>query len=388
MFEQGDMLIDVTGGPITDSRELDELRSVTSAFMKRYSSESAVRELMDSRDGFDSDVWRRCCEELALPSLIVPTTYGGMGYGWRELGIVLRELGARLYTGPFLSTVFATTALLRLCSEEACAELLPGIVSGARLTTFAASRSDWAYARNNLQISGGFSAGWLEVSGSVDFVLDGHIAEQLIVFTSVLGRDTVLLIDMRDSAVAVTPVLGMDQTRRLSRVDLNRVLARDITSESLSPRDAEKFYAVLCVALSAEQLGGANEAFEITLDYVRNRVQFGRAIGSFQSVKHRCADLAVALENSRATVESALAEVDLDSPDLIVMAHVAAALCSETYMRVTREMIQLHGGVGFTWEHSAHLYLKRAKTSQMMLGIPEFHRRLIARELGLVANKC
>ncbi|CAN3128007.1 acyl-CoA dehydrogenase family protein [Mycobacterium sp. smrl_JER01] len=371
----------------TDVQEREELRSLLRSFLLKYSPEPAVRDAMESRNGYDPDVWQLCCDELELPSLIVPTMYGGMGYGWRELGIVLQEMGARVHPGPFLSTVFATTALLRLCSEQACTALLPDIATGGSLIAFAAAHPELPWAAGNVldcihaDDTDGFS-----VSGTLDLVLDAHVADKLIVLTAVQGRDVVLLVNAGDEDVNVTPLLGMDQTRRFSKVDLTNASAQEITSSSLAADAVGRFFASITAALSAEQLGGAEEAFKITLDYLRTRVQFGRAIGSFQAVKHRCADMALAIENARVACESALDAVDRQSTDLVLRAHAAAALCSQAYMTVAREMMQLHGGVGFTWEHCAHLYLKRAKTSQVMLGIPAFHRRLVGRELGLVVG--
>ncbi len=372
----------------TNAQERQELRDLMRAFLREHASESAVRDLMESADGYDRDVWRRCCDELELTSLIVPTAHGGVGYGWCELGVVMQEMGARVFPGPFLSTVFATTALLRLCSEPARAELLPVIANGTSLATFAAAGTDRpGMTRNALQCSNSRDGGRLMVTGRLGFVLDAHIADRLVVLTPLQDREAVLLIDTNDPAVRVTPLLGMDQTRRTSQVDLAGAVAREITSPDLTSDAVGRFFAMVTAALAAEQVGGADEAFQITLEYLQTRVQFGRPIGSFQAIKHRCADLALALENARVTCESALEAADRESGDLVLQAHVAAALCSETYVVVAREMMQLHGGVGFTWEHSAHLYLKRAKTSQMMLGIPEFHRRMVGRELGLVPGR-
>jgi alkylation response protein AidB-like acyl-CoA dehydrogenase len=380
----------VSGGVAMSTPDLDvsdadrlELRNSVRRFLDQYSPESAVRRVMMSEEGYDPTLWARLADQLGLTALIVPDSFEGMGYGWRELGSVMREMGASVYPGPFLSTVFATTALLELASESACASLLPEISAGRTLVSFAAAGNGRPGAtREPLRRVTRDHGGVLTVSGTLDFVLDAHVADRLIVLTRVGDTDALLSVDV--SGVRVTPLLGMDLTRRLSRVELSDARAVDITSPSLTPAAVARCYALMAVALAAEQLGGAERAFATTIEYLMTRVQFGRVIGSFQAIKHRCADLAVLIESARATCEAALDSAEANSTDLVLVSHVAAASCSDAYLAVARAMIQLHGGVGFTWEHSAHLHLKRAKTDQMILGLPAWHRRMVGRLIGLV----
>lgn len=372
----------------TDAQERHKLGDLVRSFLLGQSSESATCDAMESVEGYDREVWARCCQELELTSLIVPTGYGGMGYGWRELGVVLQEMGARLYPSPFLSTIFATTALLRLCSEQARTELLPGIAAGTTLAAFAHARTkQLGGTRNTLRCSNSCGNETLAVSGTLDLVLDAHVADRLVVLTSLHDRDAVLLIDARDPGVRVAPLLDIDQSRRFSRVDLTNTVAREITSRPLASGATTVVFALITTALAAEQIGGADEAFRAAVEYLRTRTQSGGLGRRFQAIDHDCAGTALDLESARLACQLALEAADRGSADLVLQARAAAAACSQAYVTLARQMFQLRSAVGFTRGHSARLHLRRAKTSQMMLGINDFHPTMIGREPSRVHSR-
>ena len=367
--------------PVTDA-DRAQLRAGIKHLLAEQSPEAAVRTVMESESGFDEDLWRRLVGELGVLSLLVPEAYGGAGYGWREAAVPLGETGAALYPGPLLSSVFATVVLTTLGEESAREELLPAIADGSTHATFAAAGVARPGAAPGALSIRPADPGSVTVSGSVGKVLDAHLADAVLILTRDGDVDVLLLVDSQEDGLTVAPVLGMDLTRRLAEVRLENVLAR-VVGASLAAPDLDRAYGLLALALGAEQLGGADAAFANTLDFLRTRVQFGRQIGSFQAIKHRCADLAVDLESARSSLEAGLYAADADLPDLVLYAHLAEATCSDAYLAVARAMIQLHGGIGFTWEHSAHLHLKRAKTGQLLLGLPATHRRLVAAAAGL-----
>jgi alkylation response protein AidB-like acyl-CoA dehydrogenase len=339
---------------------------------------------MESEAGYDELVWRRLSEQLELMSLIVPESAGGMGFGWRELSVVLEEMGRCVYPGPYLSTVFASIALLTMASASARDQLLPGIGAGAIRATFASPlASEPGGSWDGLRAAPLAAADRWQLSGTLNVALDVKGADELLVVGSAAGRPALFLVEPESPGVLIEPLVSMDLTRRLGKVQLSGATVTDISMPGPGPEKIDQAFALMSIALAAEQIGGADQALRATLDYVRTRVQFGRTIGSFQALKHRCADLKVLLESARAVQASALCAADSMAGDLILQGHLTAAMCSDTYLTIARAMVQMHGGIGFTWEHGAHLHLKRAKTSQLIMGSPALHRRLLGELLGL-----
>ena len=370
--------------------EQQELRDAVRRFLADRAPLARVRELMETPDGIDRPVWRQAGAQLGLQGIAIPEEYGGAGFSFVEQAIVLEELGAALYGGPYLaSAVLAATALLSAPDQVARAKLLPPIASGQTVATLAVAEDDgsWDPAAVRLTASRVASAapggGWI-LDGHKSFVLDGHAADLILV---VAATDSGLsLFGVRAGAAGlnrrVLPTL--DQTRKLARLEFRSVSsARLIGAPGEAGTVLARSLDVAAIALAAEQLGGAQRALDMAVGYAKTRHQFGRPIGSFQAIKHRCADLLLEVSSLRSAVRYAAAAVAEDSAEIPVVAAMTKAYASDVYFDVAAENIQIHGGIGFTWEHDAHLYFKRAKSSELFLGDASYHRERLARRIGL-----
>ena len=335
----------------------------------------AVRGLLAS--GGESP-WRRLGLEVGVAGLAIPERYGGAGAGAAEVGVVMAELGRELTPSPMLgSAVLAGQALLATGDEAACGRLLPGIAAGSATAALAwttrAGRWDSGEVGCGARaVPGG---GW-ELNGEAHYVLDGDVADVLLVAARDPAGVGLFEADPGQDGVVRTAAAAMDATRRLAVVRLRRARGLRIGGDATLALGRARDLA--CLALAAEQAGAARGALDITVDYALTRVQFGRVIGSFQAVAHRLADLHVLVE-SAASLSRALAGAD--TPDLGLRAAAAKVYCSEALMRTAAEMIQLHGAIGITWEHRAHRYLKRAHGGLQLFGRPGQHTAVIAEAL-------
>ena len=367
--------------------EQQELGDAVRRFLADRAPLSRVRELMETPDGMDRAVWQQAGAQLGLQGITIPEEYGGAGFSFAEQAIVLEELGAALYGGPYLaSAVVAATALLSASDEAARRELLPPIASGQGVATLAVTEDDgsWDPAAVRLTASPAVSGGGWILDGHKSFVLDGHTAD-LILVVAATGSGLSLFGVQADAAGLNRRVLPtLDQTRKLARLEFRSVPAARLIG---APGEAGAVLArtldVAAIALAAEQLGGAQRALDMAVGYAKTRHQFGRPIGSFQAIKHRCADLLLEVESLRSAVIYAAAAVAEDSPEVPTLAALVKALASDTYFHVAAENIQIHGGIGFTWEHDAHLYFKRAKASELFLGDSNYHRERLATRIGV-----
>lgn len=371
---------------VTEEQQL--LRSTVRELAAARASSERVREVMLGDDGLDRAAW----DELAamgLVGLTIPERFGGAGASFVELAIVAEELGRRLMPVPLLSSaVLGTTTLLAAGSDEQLTQLLPEVAAG---------RSRLALAHLNAQGTllddPGVTArqdgdGWV-LDGTAGYVVDGRTAD-LVVTAAIVpdeGGVIALFVVPGDApGLERTDIPVLDLTRPLTTLTYGDV--RLAGTARLAGGDArEALHHGLTagvVALAAEQVGLAQQALETTTAYARERIQFGRAIGSFQAVKHRLAELLVALESARSAAEHAARVLAAgDDDELAIAAPLAASYCAEVAERATADSIQLHGGIGFTWEHDAHLAFKRAKADKLLLGSPSQHRRMLADILGL-----
>jgi alkylation response protein AidB-like acyl-CoA dehydrogenase len=369
------------------SAEQRELRDSVRRFLAERAPITKVRELMESTHGLDPDIWRLAGDQLGLPGIAVPEEYGGAGFSFAEQAIVLEELGAALFTGPYLaSAVLAVTALLASSDEEAGKDLLPGIATGETVATLAFTEDGGSWDPGAIRLTATQKdTGW-RLDGHKSFVLDGHTAD-LILAVAATGTDGQLSL----FAVNAETTTGLtrhalptlDQTRKLARLAFNDTPARLVGEPGAARAVLDRTLDVAAIALAAEQLGGAQRALDMAVAYAKVRQQFGRPIGSFQAIKHRCADLLLEVESLRSAVGYAAAAVAAGSTEVPVLASLLKAYASEVYSRVAGENIQIHGGIGFTWEHDAHLYLKRAKASELFLGDASYHRDRLATQIGL-----
>jgi len=369
------------------STEQRELRESVRRFLTERAPLTKVRELMETADGTDPDVWRQASAQLGLPGIAVPEEYGGAGFSFAEQAIVLEELGAALFTGPYLaSAVLAATTLLASDDEEAKKDLLPGIAAGETVATLAFTEDggSWDPASIRLAATKTTKNGW-RLDGHKSFVLDGHAADLILVVaaTETDGRLSLFAITGTADGLTRRALPTLDQTRKLARLAFDHTPARLVGEPGAARAVLDHTLDVAAVALAAEQLGGAQRALDMAVAYAKVRQQFGRPIGSFQAIKHRCADLLLEVESLRSAVGYAAAAVAASSAELPVLAPLLKAYASEVYSHVAGENIQIHGGIGFTWEHDAHLYLKRAKASELFLGDAGYHRERLATRIGL-----
>jgi alkylation response protein AidB-like acyl-CoA dehydrogenase len=369
------------------STEQRELRESVRRFLTERAPLTRVRELMETADGTDPDVWRQASAQLGLPGIAVPEEYGGAGFSFAEQAIVLEELGAALFTGPYLaSAVLAATTLLASDDEEAKKDLLPGIAAGETVATLAFTEDggSWDPASIRLAATKTTKNGW-RLDGHKSFVLDGHAADLILVVaaTETDGRLSLFAITGTADGLTRRALPTLDQTRKLARLAFDHTPARLVGEPGAARAVLDHTLDVAAVALAAEQLGGAQRALDMAVAYAKVRQQFGRPIGSFQAIKHRCADLLLEVESLRSAVGYAAAAVAASSAELPVLAPLLKAYASEVYSHVAGENIQIHGGIGFTWEHDAHLYLKRAKASELFLGDAGYHRERLATRIGL-----
>jgi alkylation response protein AidB-like acyl-CoA dehydrogenase len=363
--------------------EHEELRQAVRRFLENESGEVAVRAAMETERGFEARVWDRLASEMALPGLAIPERYGGAGLGPVELAIVMEEMGRVLFCGPYLSTaVLAAGVLTTIADEAAQAELLPEIASGRAIVTAATADDGGRSAPQSPPVRAvRDGAGW-RLDGVANFVPDGHSADVILVAARADDGTGIFRVEGGAPRLDRRSLPTLDLTRKLARLVLSGTPAARISAGDATAR-LEWVLALTVTALAAEQTGGAQRCLEMAAEYARTRLQFGRPIGSFQAIKHKCADLLVEVEFARsAAYHAAFRAADRDE-ELLVAAHMAKSYCSEAYFHAAAETIQIHGGMGFTWEHPAHLYFKRAKASAMLLGDPIDQRRMLAARLGI-----
>ncbi|RAY16623.1 acyl-CoA dehydrogenase [Actinomadura craniellae] len=356
------------------TEEQAELRTALRRFFTDTSPSAEVRRRMATAEGYDPAFWARLSGELGLPGLAVPEEYGGAGYGMREQAVALEEMGRALVCAPYLSSAVLAAGALAACGDEpARRELLPGIAAGTTLATLAAGEEDGRVTAAPAQ------AGWA-LDGTRTHVLDGHVADLLLVVARTPDGPALFVVDGTAPGLDRTALTTLDQTRRLARLDFASVPARPVADSAAAVARALDLAAV---ALAAEQVGGAQRVLEMSVEYAKVRHQFGRPIGSFQAIKHKCADMLLAVESARSAVLYAATVADTDPAALPAAAALAQAYCSEAYLTAAAENIQIHGGIGFTWEHDAHLHFKRAKSAELLFGSPAHHRRNFADLVGI-----
>lgn len=372
------------------SEEQDELRRIARQFLEAKSPEAEVRRLMDTAEGYDPNVWSQMARELGLQSLIVPEEYGGQGFSYIELTVVLEEMGRALLCAPFFSTVvLATNALLHADDDTARKDLLPGICAGETVATLAFTEPNGRWDAAGIEATARRDDGGWHLDGTKMFVIDGHTADLIVVAARSGQGDTnqqgisLFKVDGDAEGLTRTALSTMDQTRKQARLDLSNVPATLIGTEGQGWDVLARVLDLAAVGLAAEQVGGAQFVLDMSVQYAKDRVQFGRPIGSFQAIKHKCADMLVEVESAKsAAYYGAWCAAELND-ELPEVACLAKAYCSEAYFHAAAENIQIHGGIGFTWEHPAHLYFKRAKSSELLFGDPTYHRELLAQRLGI-----
>jgi alkylation response protein AidB-like acyl-CoA dehydrogenase len=366
------------------SEEQDELRKMVRRFLEDKSPETEVRRLMATAEGYDPAVWKQMADELGLQALGIPEEFGGQGFGPVEQYVVFEEMGAALLCAPYFASVaLAANALLNSGDDKAKAQYLPGIASGETIATLALNddAGSWEIADTGVTATNG-AGGWT-LSGTKNYVVDGSTANLILVTATTPEGVSLFAVDGTASGLTKTNLPTMDQTRKQSKLEFAGTPAALVGAAGQASAGIERTLQVACSLLAAEQVGGAQRVLNNAVDYAKNRVQFGRPIGSFQAIKHKCADMLLDVESAKSAAYYAAWAAQEDSEELPIASSLAKSFCSEAYFHCAAENIQIHGGIGFTWEHHAHLYFKRAKSSELMLGDPAYHRELLAQRLGI-----
>ena len=338
------------------TQEQGMIAETAQSFFAENATSKRTREAM-MRDGIDRDMWLGFCQELGLAGVALPEAFGGAGLGMVEFAILAEAAGAQVAAIPLLSLAMSARAIAAGGSEKQKAEWLPRIAAGEEIGACAGTHL--------LKVDGD------RLSGQFDFVPNGASATLFV-----LGDSEGAWIVRADAlGLSTRSHMTMDQTRPFATLTLDQVKG-DLLPAGAAGLDAAREGGWICLA--AEALGGAQSCLDRTVSYARDRVQFGRPIGSFQAYKHRLADMMVEIEQARSAVYWAACAVDEGSEDALLALHAAKSFAADTYFMCAANMIQLHGGIGFTWEHDAHLFFKRARSIQTMLGKGDWHREQVA----------
>jgi alkylation response protein AidB-like acyl-CoA dehydrogenase len=339
---------------------------------------------MATDEGYDPAVWAQMGAEMGLQGLGIPEEFGGQGFGPVELYVVFEEMGAALYCGPYFSTVaLAAGTLLESGDDAAKQAYLPGIASGDTIATLAIldDRGNWDLASTTTTATA--TADGFVLNGEKNYVTDGSLASLILVTAHTDKGLSLFAVEAGAEGFSATSLPTMDQTRKQSRLEFANTPARLVGVDGGATEFVTVALQKAAAFLAAEQVGGAQRVLTNAVDYAKNRLQFGRPIGSFQSIKHKCADMLLEVESAKSAAYYAAYCAQESNEELAVAASLAQSFCSEAYFHCAGENIQIHGGIGFTWEHHAHLYFKRAKSSEIFLGDPTYHRELLAARLGI-----
>jgi alkylation response protein AidB-like acyl-CoA dehydrogenase len=356
--------------------EQGQLRDTLRLFLDKTSPESEVRRLMVTDDGYDPTVWKQMATQLGLQGIHIPEEYGGSGFGYIELGIAIEEMGAALLCAPFLSTtVLGAAALLESDDRAAQADLLPAIAAGETIATLAFV--------DCVETRAAPSQGHYYLTGTKGFVLDGALADLILVSAKTDVGLSLFAVDGHARGITKDLLPTMDLTRKQAELRFDRTPARLVGIDGAGQHVVDRVRQLMCVALANECAGGARAVMEQAVGYATQRYQFGRAIGSFQAIKHKCADMLVDVESAKSAAYDAAAAAAGQRGSLALAASLAKVAAGEAFLHAASTNIQVHGGIGFTWEHPAHLYFKRAKSTQLMFGDPTFHRAELAALLRL-----
>jgi alkylation response protein AidB-like acyl-CoA dehydrogenase len=365
--------------------EQEEFRSILRRFLEDRSPATAVRRLMATETGWDRATWQDLNQQLGLAAIHIPEAYGGQGFSFVELGIVLEEMGRALLCAPyFASTVLAATAIVNAGTEAQKRELLPSIAEGSCVATLAFTEPNGRWDATGVETTATPAGGRFRLDGVKSFVLDGHSADLIVVLArrpGSIGNDGLSFFTVPGDAPGLTrrALKVLDPTRKQARLEFSAVEADLLGEEGGGAAPFAKTMVQAAACLANEMVGGAERLRLSALEYANLRVQFGRTIASFQSMKHKQADMLIDVELAKSAAYAAASAAAEDDPDLPAIASLAKAAASEAYMQTAISTIQIHGGIGFTWDNDTHLWFKRAKSSEVFLGDATWHRELMMR---------
>jgi alkylation response protein AidB-like acyl-CoA dehydrogenase len=369
--------------------EQEQFRSAIRRFLNDKSPTTEVRRLMATAEGYDPAVWRQLSEDLGLPGIHISEQYGGTGFGMVELCIVAEELGRSLLCAPYFSTaVLAANAIMNSGTEAQKSALLPDIAKRSRLATLAVTEPGGNWDPMGIKVVATPVADGYRLDGIKSYVLDGHVADLLIVAArapKTVDREGLALFTIDADAGGVERRLleSMDPTRKIARIDFRGTHANLLGNLDDGAKPILRTLDQAAIALANEMVGGAQTMLDSAVNYSKLRVQFGRTIGSFQAIKHKLADMLLDVELAKSASYYAAQAAAVDDSDWPALASLAKAAASETYLHSATECIQIHGGIGFTWDNDTHLWFKRAKSSEVFLGQPSYHRELLMQRWGV-----
>lgn len=362
--------------------EQDEFRTSLRRALEARSPTKEVRRLMATDAGFEREAWQKLNQELGLTAIHIPEAYGGAGFGQADLAIVLEEMGRGLLCAPFLSTVLAANAILNAGTDEQKQALLPAIAAGEKTATLAFSEDDGGNDAEGIAMTATQSGAAWRLEGAKSFVLDGHTADLIVVVARRPGSQgedglSFFTVDGDAPGLERKRLKTMDETRKLARLTFKSVEARLLGEAGAGAAPFAKTMQQAAVLLANEMVGGAERLREDALAYTKMRMQFGRAIASFQTTKNKAADMLIDVELAKSAAYYAAAALDEGDEELPALASLAKACAAEAYLQTAIHAVQMHGGIGFTWDNDTHLWFKRAKSSEILFGDANQHRELM-----------
>jgi alkylation response protein AidB-like acyl-CoA dehydrogenase len=360
----------------TFTTEQQQLRAAVRKFNAENVPEPTVRQLMESEVAYDPEVWRRLGTELGVLGMSVPEVDGGVGGSLVDQAVAVEEFGATLACGPLFGTVYLAVPALVACPTGAArGELLAALIDGDRTAAFAVPETAGVFAGDATVTVGG-TGDAVMLTGKTARVVDATMADVFLV--AARGSDGVGLYAVDATDVTLTPLVTMDLTRPQADIEFSNSPARLLAGPAEADRVINHALRVGSALLAVEQVGAAQHLLDLSVEYAKSRLQFGRQIGSFQAVKHKLADMLVDLEHARSAAHHAVWSLSEGTDDPALAASIAQAICSAAFSRIAADTVQVHGGIGFTWEHQTHLYFKRAVTDAALLGSAEQHRARVA----------
>ncbi len=346
--------------------------------MADHSTEADVRRTMETSEGYDPSLWKQLAE-IGIIGLAIPEDFGGVGAGPVELELVMEEAGAALLCSPLLSSGVLAAGLLKATGDaDAQERLLPAIADGTTIATVALTGPAGTWTADGVAVTSADGV----LTGEADFVTHGQVAGLLLVLARDADGLSIYEVDAKAAGVAISALPAFDRTLRLAKIAFDGVKGRKISSNRPAWACVEDALNLARVALAGEQAGGGKKVVEFTVDYVKNRIQFGRAIGSFQAVKHMAADILLESESAVSAARAAAKALADGAPDADAQVSLAAFACADAYSFITATAIQMHGGIAFTWAHPAHLYLRRARSAAQLFGAPAYYRERYIQQLG------
>jgi alkylation response protein AidB-like acyl-CoA dehydrogenase len=365
------------------TEEQEQFRDIVHRFASERAPIADARRLMETDAGFDESFWEQLSGELGLAALPIPEAYGGAGFGPIELGIVMEEFGRALVCAPYLSSaVLATSAILEAASEEQKSTLLPPLASGTLRGAFALVEDSGSWDPREVETRATPTGSGFRLNGRKRFVIDGHTADFLVAAARTDDGVGLFLVESGAAGLTRTLVATMDGTRKLADVAFADTPAERLGTTDDPTGAIDRVLDAAAVALANEMVGGAQALLDSAVEYAKRRVQFGRTIGSFQAIKHKCADMLLDVESAKSAAYCAASAAAEGDPEAPALASLAKAAASDAYVRTAAETIQIHGGIGFTWENDTQLWFKRAKSSEVLLGDPGLHRERLMQRWG------